>query len=81
VTSLLYVVPEADANQLVAAPTKAKWKLVNINSVMGIVGRPLFWSAGRLSAAQWTTKMIVDQRTGKNSGLVKIADQRQKIND
>ena len=27
VTSLLYVVPEADATQLVAAPTEAKWKL------------------------------------------------------
>jgi hypothetical protein len=32
VTSLLYVVPEADAKQLVAAPIKAKWKLVNIRS-------------------------------------------------
>ncbi len=27
------------------------------------VGRPLFWSA-----AQRTTEMLVDQRTGKNSG-------------
>ncbi len=26
VTSLLYVVPEADARELVAAPIKAKWK-------------------------------------------------------
>jgi hypothetical protein len=31
VTSLLSVVPEADAKQLVAAPIKAKWKFVNIN--------------------------------------------------
>jgi hypothetical protein len=31
VTSLLYVTPEADAKQLVAAPIKAKWKFVNIN--------------------------------------------------
>ncbi len=29
VTSVLYVVPEADAKQMVATPTKAKWKLVN----------------------------------------------------
>jgi hypothetical protein len=29
VTSLLYVVPEADAKQLVAAPIRAKWKFVN----------------------------------------------------
>jgi hypothetical protein len=35
VTSLLYVVPEADAKQLVAAPTRAKWKVVNINSAIG----------------------------------------------
>jgi hypothetical protein len=35
VTSLLYVVPEADAKELVAAPTRAKWKVVNINSAMG----------------------------------------------
>ncbi len=28
VTSLLYVVPEADAKHLVAAPIKAKWKFV-----------------------------------------------------
>jgi hypothetical protein len=32
------------------------------------VGRPLFWSAGPLSTAQWTTEIIADQRTGKNSG-------------
>jgi hypothetical protein len=32
------------------------------------VGRPLFWSASPLSAAQRTTKMIADQKTGKNSG-------------
>jgi hypothetical protein len=31
------------------------------------VGRPLFWSAGPLSAAQQTTEMIAEQRTGKNS--------------
>jgi hypothetical protein len=32
------------------------------------VGRPLFLFAGPISAAHWTTKMIVDQQTGKNSG-------------
>jgi hypothetical protein len=31
------------------------------------VSRPLFWSAGPLSAVQQTTEMIADQRTGKNS--------------
>jgi hypothetical protein len=39
------------------------------------VGRPLFWSAGSLSAAQRTTEMIADQQTGKNSGPV-LADYR-----
>jgi hypothetical protein len=28
----------------------------------------LFWSAGLLSAAQWTTEIIADQQTGKNTG-------------
>jgi hypothetical protein len=32
------------------------------------VSRPLFWSDGPLSAAQQTSEMIADQRTGKNSG-------------
>ncbi len=37
------------------------------------MGRPLFWSAGPLSAAQRTTEMIVDQRNGKN-GRPELAD-------
>ncbi len=41
------------------------------------MGRPLFWSAGPLSAAQRTTEMIVDQRTGKNSGPA-LADYRNE---
>jgi hypothetical protein len=39
------------------------------------VGRPLFWSADPLSAAQQTTEMIADQRTAKNSGSA-LADYR-----
>jgi hypothetical protein len=39
------------------------------------VDRPLFWSTGPLSAAQRTTEMIVDQRTGKKSGPA-LADYR-----
>jgi hypothetical protein len=39
------------------------------------VGRPLFWFAGPLSAAQQTIEMIADQRTGKNSGPA-LADYR-----
>jgi hypothetical protein len=38
-------------------------------------GIPLFWSAVPLSAAQRTTEMIADQRTGKNSGPA-LADYR-----
>jgi hypothetical protein len=34
VTSLLYVVPEADAKQMVAAPTKAKWKLAEMGKFL-----------------------------------------------
>jgi hypothetical protein len=41
------------------------------------VGRPLFWFAGPLSAAQRTTEMIADQRTGYNSGPA-LADNRNE---
>jgi hypothetical protein len=42
-------------------------------SISSKVGRPLFWSAGPLFAAQWTSEMIADQQTGKNSGPLKLS--------
>jgi hypothetical protein len=44
VTSLLNVVPESGAKQLVAAPIKAKWKFVNIKTKhysSSSLGKPL----------------------------------------
>ncbi len=45
VTSLLYVVPEADAKQLVAAPTKAKWKLAEVGKSDDIKSLTIFSEA------------------------------------